>query len=140
MQVADDRADVGLEQTGANDDQQETGIKRRHGRDSQAVVSDGDEHAAVEDRAPLANQTVGDPAAWQREGVHTKCVQAVHRSGRAGIVAEAADGRSRCHEQDQQRAHAVVAEAFPHLGKEERGQPARVAEEGCVADSHGLRE
>ena len=43
--------------------------------------------------------------------------------------------------QDQQRAHAVVAEALPHLGEEERGQPARMAEEGAVErDRGGLPE
>ena len=48
-----------------------------------------------------------------------------------GVEAQAAGGERRRHEEDQQRAHAVVAEALPHLGEEERGQAARVAEERC---------
>ena len=37
-------------------------------------------------------------------------------------------GERRRHEQDEQRAHPVVAEALPHLGEEQRGEPAGVAE------------
>src|SRR4051794_28774222 len=38
-----------------------------------------------------------------------------------------------CHEEDQERAHAVIAEALPHLGEEKRGESARVTEEPGVA-------
>ena len=41
--------------------------------------------------------------------------------------AEAVVGRVG-HEQDQERAHAVVAEALPELGEEEGRQPPRVSE------------
>src|SRR5262249_32986018 len=33
---------------------------------------------------------------------------------------------------DEQRAHPVIAEAFPHLGEEECGEAARVPEEAAV--------
>src|SRR5207245_8798430 len=36
------------------------------------------------------------------------------------------------HEQNEQRAHPVVAEALPHFGEEESRQAARVAEEALV--------
>jgi hypothetical protein len=50
---------------------------------------------------------------------------------RPGFVA-----RHRCgHEEDQQRAHAVVAEALPHLGEEQRRQAARMTEE-CRLTAH----
>ena len=43
----------------------------------------------------------------------------------------------------QERAHPVVAEALPHLGEEQRRQPARVPEKrpvvrGCRGISHGV--
>ena len=36
------------------------------------------------------------------------------------------------------RAHPVVAEALPHLGEEERRQPARMAEERAVVRGEAL--
>jgi hypothetical protein len=33
------------------------------------------------------------------------------------------------HVEHEQRAHAVIGEALPHLGREQEGQPARMAEE-----------
>ena len=33
------------------------------------------------------------------------------------------------HVEHEQRAHPVVGEALPHLGREQEGQPARMAEE-----------
>ena len=41
-------------------------------------------------------------------------------------------GDRRRHEQDEQRAHPVIAEALPHLGEEQRRQPARMPEERAV--------
>ena len=38
----------------------------------------------------------------------------------------------RGHEEDEERAHPVVAEALPHLGEEQRGETARMAEEAGV--------
>ena len=42
-----------------------------------------------------------------------------------------ADDRRR-HEEDEQRAHPVVAETLPHLGEEKDGETARVSEEGSI--------
>ena len=48
---------------------------------------------------------------------------------------EPAGGQRRGHVEQQQRPHAVVAEALPHLGEEERGETARVTEERGVRRS-----
>src|SRR3569623_1073764 len=48
------------------------------------------------------------------------------------VHAETARDHGGGHEQDQQRAHAVIAETFPELREEQRAQTARVAEESVV--------
>ena len=45
------------------------------------------------------------------------------------------------HVEDEQRAHPVVGEALPHLGGEQEGQPARMAEKiarGAATQRLGL--
>ena len=44
-------------------------------------------------------------------------------------------GERRRHEEDEQRAHAVVAEALPHLGEEQRREAAGMAEERAVVNA-----
>ena len=80
-------------------------------------------------RALLPDQPVRDPAAEQAQQVRTRDVHAVDRVGGAIVDAEAAVHDRRGHEQHQQRPHAVVGEALPHLREEERRQAARLAEE-----------
>ena len=49
-----------------------------------------------------------------------------------GVESQAAGRDRRRHEEQQQRPHAVVAEALPHLGEEQGGEAARVTEERGV--------
>ena len=48
------------------------------------------------------------------------------------VEPEATGGEWRGHEEDEERAHPVVAEALPHLGEEQCGESARMAEKACV--------
>ena len=91
-----------------------------------------DQDAAVEHGAPLADQAIGDPAARQAHHVHHRGVEPVDRAGRAVSKPSPPARPARGHEQDEQRAHAVVAEALPHLGEEQRGEAARMAEERAI--------
>ena len=52
--------------------------------------------------------------------------------------AQAAPGDAGGHEQDEERAHAVIAEALPHFGEEEGGQAPRMAEKAAVG-ARGVR-
>ena len=99
----------------------------------------GDQDAAVQHRALRTDQAIRDPAAGQRRHVHHRGVQAVDGAGSGRVEAETAGGGGGGHEQDQQGAHPVVAEALPHLGEEERGKAARVTEEGGVVRVRDLR-
>ena len=92
---------------------------------------------AIIDAAPkhgsaLANDAVGDPAAGQAEQIDHRGVEPVNRARFRRGKAQAAVRHSGGHEEDQQRAHSVVAEALPHFGEEERGKAARMAEERAV--------
>ena len=92
-------------------------------------MPEGDDDAADEDAAVLTEQAIGDEAAENRRAPGAAGVGAVDRC-RIGVgEAQPAGGDRRHHVEDEEGAHAVVAEALPHLGEEERRQPARVAEE-----------
>ena len=95
----------------------------------------GDQDAAVEHGAPLADQAIGDPAARQAGHVHHRRVQPVDRARDARLESQPARRDRRGHEEDEQHPHAVVAEALPHLGEEERRQPARMAEERAIVEA-----
>jgi hypothetical protein len=90
-------------------------------------VPQRDHDAADEDRALLPDQAIGDPAARNRQRVDAEGVEAVDRRGSLGVHAEAA-ARGVRHEQHQQGAHSVIAEALPHLGEEQGREAARVPE------------
>ena len=132
VELTDHRADVGLEQAGAEDDQAEAEVEGGVGRDREADVAAHDQRAAEEHRLALAQEPVGDPAAGQAHQVDQRHVDA--DDGRPVRVAppDAALLDRRGQEQDQERAHPVVREALPHLGEEQGRQAARMAEEGRV--------
>ena len=127
VQRTDHRADVRLQQAGAERDQ--------HQADEEAMqvvghrereVAGRDQQPAVPDRALLADQPVGDPAAGQRGQIDAGRIEPVDRIGIVAVEPQAAGLRRRDHRQHQDRAHAVVAEALPHLGEEQRAQRDRM--------------
>ena len=92
---------------------------------------------SVKDRAALADQSVGNPSARERQRVYAERVEPVDGAGRRGVVTHPARRERRGHEENQQRPHAVVAEALPHLGEEQRGQSTRVSEKCPFAWPNG---
>ncbi len=86
----------------------------------------------IEYGAALPDEAVGDPAAAQAHQVDHRGVEPVDGAGFGIGEAETAVRDGGGHVEDQQRAHAVVAEALPHLGQEEGGETAGMAEEGAV--------
>src|SRR5207248_8353695 len=73
----------------------------------------------------------------QTRHVHAGRVETVDRPGHSRIESQTASRDRRGHEQDQQRAHAVIAEPLPHFGEEERRQSARMTEERAVGPRRG---
>ena len=132
VERADHGADVRFQQAGSEDDEDEPGVKRAELRDRHGEVSERDHDSAPEDGAALACDAVRDPPARQAGEEYTRGVKAVDGPGFGGGKAQTAV-RHRCrHKEDEQCAHPVVAEAFPHFGEEERGEAAGVAEERPV--------
>ena len=76
--------------------------------------------------AMRAEVTVGDEAAGDRQQVHGHRVVAVDACRFDRRQPEAARRHRRDDEQRQQRAHAVVGEALPQLGEEQRREAARL--------------
>ena len=86
----------------------------------------------VEHRPALARDAVRHPAARQAQQVDHAGVEPVDGAGLGIREAQAAPGDAGGHEQDEERAHAVVAEALPHFGEEEGREAPRMAEETAV--------
>ena len=63
VQRSDDRADVRLQQAGADDDQGEAGVEEWQRLEGQREVAGGDDDAAEEHAAVLAEEPIGDQAA-----------------------------------------------------------------------------
>ncbi len=97
-----------------------------------AQLADGHQDAADDHRLALSEVVVGEPDADQRREVHEAGEQAVELERLGLRPAEARVGSLEAGDQrqHQQRAHAVVAEALPHLGGEQQEQAFRMAEPG----------
>src|SRR3954471_3918729 len=129
IQVSDDGRDVGLEQSGAEHDQNQADEKRRVGEDDgkrDRQVAEGDENSTVPDCPPEAEQSVGDPSTRQRRQINAGGVNTDNRAGRLSGECESAGSERRRHEQDQQRPYSVEREPLPHLGEEESGEAYRL--------------
>ena len=157
VEVAHHRRDVRLEEAVADAHQQQPQVEadRRRGevdaeqrqrkgaRGAQGVERRGEHelpgrhHQAAEDhRLALAEPVVGDPAAEDRGAVDEPQVPAVELQRLRVRPAEARVHRVRRRGgvQHEQRAHAVEAEALPHLGREQEVEAFRVTEEGPLRD------
>ena len=140
IQFADHRADVRLQEAGSGDDEQKADEKGFCRRDCEHEVAAHDDGAADEDRPLCPEQAIGDPATGQGREVDERRIDAIDRRGRLIVEAHTAAVHDLVgHEQDQQRPHAVVAEAFPHLGEEKRIQAARVPEYFSLAGARRAR-
>ncbi len=101
---------------------------------SHQQVAEGHEQAAENHRPPLPQEPVGQQTAEEGRHVNQRRVGAVHGIGVFVAVAQ----KALRHVEDQQRPHAVVGEPLPHLGKEEREQPGRVAKHRGAVGAKGI--
>jgi hypothetical protein len=110
---------IGLEQAIADDDhaqcrKRQPGIGRR---DAHQRVAERQDDGADHHRAARAEHLVADPAADRRRDVDQRGGCAPYERG-AGVV----EPQALHHEVDDQRLHAVVAEALPQLDQRDRGE------------------
>ena len=129
VEPADERADTWLEETGPERDQDEAGVESRDGVERQRVVARGDDQAADQDRAPRADEVVRQIAPEDADHVAGHGVVAVDLGRELLVEPQATHRQWGDHEQEQERPHAVVGEALPHLGIEQHAQPPGVTAE-----------
>src|SRR5215213_2038592 len=99
-------------------------------------VSERDNDSADQHGDPGACEMVSNPSARQRCQVNSHCVPTVNRRSLFGIEPEASLCGRRRHIEDENGAHAVIAEPFPKLREEERSEALRVSgKTGCVGGS-----
>jgi len=122
-------AGVGFEQADADRDHEQPEVEDLRAAHGQHEIAGDDQHCAAHHRALRAEQPVGDPAAEEAEEIGAADVHAVDVVRGLVIKTQATLGHRRHHEQDEDPAHAVVGEPFPHLGEEQGGEAARLAED-----------
>ena len=122
VHAPDQRRDVGLEEAIARDEKAERRVERSERGKGHQEMADGHEDAAGDDRRSQAEVPVGEEAAEERRQVDEARVPLVDRRRVGGLPPELLD-----QVEHEQRAHAVVAEALPHLGGEEQVEALRVA-------------
>ena len=86
-----------------------------------------DDDAADEHRTPRAQIFIREPSADERRPINARSIGAHNQARVLLIESKSAFGERLRHVQKENRLHSVEAEAFPHLCKKERGQPARVS-------------
>ena len=122
VELTHDGRNVRLEEAGAERDQPEACIKHRHGFCEQCNVPGRNDEAAKQHRTARAQEAVSDVAAQDGRHVHGKGVPAVQTGRVSARPAPAALADLADQEEHQQRAHAVVREAFPHFCEEQDEQ------------------
>src|SRR5205814_717736 len=92
----------------------------------------GDDDPAPEYAAVVSQPSIRDETTENRREPHAPRVRAVDRTGVFVVEPERVD-----HVKNEKGPHAVVGEALPRLGEEERYQPSRVPEAtiGCARSS-----
>ena len=82
---------------------------------------------ADQHRQARAKQIVGYPAAGKRHQVNRSSVRPIDGRRFGNGKTESPGFYRRFHKEQQQTAHAIIAETLPHLCEEERRQPCRLA-------------
>jgi hypothetical protein len=138
--VADERGDQRLDAARCERDQREAGVKTRpvlveHG---QHALADAVEQAEPEDGVVLAPETVGEPAAKQREQVHADHEGVEHVLRGAGALGLGQVHQQRGHEERRQDvAHPVEREALGALVADDVGHLRRQARARGVGGHQG---
>src|SRR5262245_61132416 len=95
-------------------------------------MAKGDDDATEQNAAILADPAVGDQTSEDRRCPGAACIGSIDRC-RTSIRKPKTSIRSRCgHVKDEKCPHAVIAEALPHLGEEERGNTAGMSRPACI--------
>ena len=117
--------DVGLEESGSQNDEGKPEEKRRPAGHRQAEVARGDHDAANDEGAVGAQESISQVAAEQRSQVDQPGVPAV-KIGR--LLLGPTESASRADQkQHQECPHPVVGEALPHLDPEQQKKPGRLS-------------
>ncbi len=158
VKAADLRGNIRLETAIAEDQRQQREDKEL--LESHHEMADGHQHRADDDGVAPTKHTVGEQSAENRREINEPRIKApdlrrqrlhVERTEHgfkrmldgqkpgdiAGVVRQQQIFR---HVKDEQRAHPVIGEALPHLGREQESEPARMAEQiGTVTASQVRR-
>src|ERR1041385_1349710 len=122
------RADIRFEKSRSEDDEHEALEEKPVAVKRHAEMAEGDDNAAEENRLSLPEKPVGNPSAGEACHVDHRRVHSVDRAGGRNVKLQTALRRIRSHVEDEESAHAIVTEPFPHLGGKERRESPGMAE------------
>ncbi len=121
VQAAHDARDVRLEEAVATDQEPERKVEDLQVLHGHREMTERHQHAAQDHGSAKTEQAIGEQPADHRRGVHERGVATVNRVRR--LVPE----EQRLREvQDEQRLHAVEAEALPSFGEKQIGEHPRM--------------
>ena len=146
VKSADLRRNIRLEAAAAENERQQREQKQLLARHHE--MAERHQHGADDDGAALAEHAVGEKPAEDRGEIDEPGIEAPDLRGERLHVERAEYAFQRAfertepdhiagmileqkifgHVEHEQRAHAVIREALPHLGREQERQPARMAE------------
>src|SRR6266404_7487679 len=135
IQLTDHRTDIGLQQPGADSNQNQAGIKRWHATDGHRIVTASDDDAAYQNGPPRSQNAIRQPASDERQIPDRRNISRVDHAGIFFVEAKSAFHQALRHIERQDCLHTVVTEAFPHLGEEQGRQAARVTKETAIVSS-----
>ncbi len=133
VKIADNGADIGLEQPRAHRYKSQTDEKNdRAARNGQNEVSDHNENTSVPNGFALSENIIRQPATGQGEQIDGCGVKPINRAGSGRVQPQPFLRCFCCHKQDKNSAHAVVAEALPHFGEKQCGKPTRMTKKALL--------
>ena len=129
IQRSDDRRNIRLEESVADNQQCQCDIKSHLTLDAHDHVTGGHQQSSDDDGNSLAQQTIGQHSSDERRHVNQSRIRAIHCVRAGVVVAE----KPLHHVEDQQGSHAVVRESLPHFGKEQVEQTCGMTKHrGCI--------
>src|SRR5262249_21903540 len=128
IERSDHCADVWFEQTGTKYNQNQAGIEERKFAKRKREVSESNENAAKQDASILAEQPIGNESAGNGHGPDASGIKPVNIRGAIDSEAESAFFNGRHHVKNQECAHSIVAEAFPHFCEKKCGHSTWMSE------------
>ena len=132
IQITHQGRGIGFEKTVANN--QQTQCNKEQGLKCHGKVPQHHEHATDQQRSPFAQVAIGQCPTQHGGQIDQPCVGAVQGQGIGALVMQGIH-----HIEDEQGAHPVVAEPFPHFSEKDNPQALGLRNRWRFNGIHGVQ-